>query len=238
MSFMRAMSSGVMDSTAPVMRLTYAVEHLLAQLLDQLLEALLGLGRGEVVALQLAHHAGQVGRQHLELHVALVGRALGGLGPARVAGLGAPRGPGGRSRRARPAPPRAAPRRSRRRRRRGRSGRAAPGARWRSRSSRSRTPCDVLALPVAEALLQQPAQRGVQVAVVEQVVGDLLEHRVGVEVEADLRAVPAAVAEPRRRHGATVSAGGAPAPGLGDPREARWGDRPGRAGRAGPGRCP
>ena len=92
----------------------------------------------------------------------------------------------------------------------------------------------VLALPVAEALLQQAAQRGVQVAVVQQVVGDLLEDRVGVEVEPDLGAVPAAVAEPRRRHDATVSvrpvapgsrAGGSPAAGSGD--------APGRAGRAG-----
>ena len=71
---------------------------------------------------------------------------------------------------------------------------------------------DVLALPVLEPLLQQAAQRRVQVAVVEEVVGDLLEDRVGVEVEADLGAVPAAVAEPRRRHGATVSA---PEPALG-----------------------
>ena len=57
---------------------------------------------------------------------------------------------------------------------------------------------DLLVVPVAEALLHHAAQRRVQVAVVEQVVGDLLEHRLGVEVEADLRAVPLRVPEPRR----------------------------------------
>ena len=35
---------------------------------------------------------------------------------------------------------------------------------------------------------------------VQQVVGHLLDHGVGVEVEADLGAVPAAVAEPGARH--------------------------------------
>ena len=55
---------------------------------------------------------------------------------------------------------------------------------------------DVAALAVVEALLHHAAQRGVQIAVVEQVVGHLLEQRVGVEVEADLRAVPPRVLEP------------------------------------------
>ena len=54
----------------------------------------------------------------------------------------------------------------------------------------------VAALPVGESLLHHAAQRGVEIAVVEQVVGHLLEQRVGVEIEADLRAVPARVLEP------------------------------------------
>ena len=54
-----------------------------------------------------------------------------------------------------------------------------------------------LAVAVAEAGLHQPPQRGVEVAVVQQVVGDLAEDRVGVELEADLRAVPARVSELR-----------------------------------------
>ena len=55
-----------------------------------------------------------------------------------------------------------------------------------------------LAVAVAHALLHHPAQRGVDVAVVEQVVGELVEQPVGVEVEALLRAVPAGVGEPTR----------------------------------------
>ena len=58
-------------------------------------------------------------------------------------------------------------------------------------------PLHVAALAVVEALLHHAAQRGVEVAVVEQIVGHLLEQRVGVEVEADLRAVPARVLEAR-----------------------------------------
>src|SRR5215203_968058 len=54
---------------------------------------------------------------------------------------------------------------------------------------------DHLALPVLEARLEQAAQGRVQISVVEEVVGDLLEDGVGVEVEADLRAVPPAVPE-------------------------------------------
>ena len=60
--------------------------------------------------------------------------------------------------------------------------------------------------------LQHAAQRGVQVAVVQQVVGDLLEDAIGVEVEPDLRAVPAGVGEPGR-HAGTLS-GAAPPSGA------------------------
>ena len=57
-------------------------------------------------------------------------------------------------------------------------------------------PLQLLAVAVAHALLHHPAQRGVDVAVVQQVVGELVEQRVGVEVEALLRAVPPRVGEP------------------------------------------
>ena len=56
----------------------------------------------------------------------------------------------------------------------------------------------LLAVAVAEALLHHPPQGGVEVAVVEQVVGELVEQRVGVELEPLLRAVPPRVGEPSR----------------------------------------
>ena len=70
----------------------------------------------------------------------------------------------------------------------------AAGAGAAARASRAR-PMSSLAVAVLEALLEHPAQRGVEVAVVQQVVGHLREERVGVEVEADLRAVPPGVPE-------------------------------------------
>ena len=114
-----------------------------------------------------------------------------------------PRAPGGRSRRARPGRPRAAPRRSRRRRRRGRSGRAAPGARGAAAPAGRGRP----GRPGPGGrgtLLQQPAQRRVQVAVVEEVVGDLLEDRCRRRGRSRPGCRPTAVAEPGPRHGATV----------------------------------
>ena len=73
---------------------------------------------------------------------------------------------------------------------------------------------DVAALAILEALLHHPAQRGVEIAVVEEVVGHLLEQRVGVEVEPDLGAVPARVLEARRsiRRGSAPRPVGGPAP--------------------------
>src|SRR6185503_14650003 len=59
---------------------------------------------------------------------------------------------------------------------------------------------ELLAVAVLEAGLEHAAQGGVEVAVVQQVVGDLTEHVVGVELEADLRAVPARVAVAGRAH--------------------------------------
>ncbi len=57
---------------------------------------------------------------------------------------------------------------------------------------------DPVAVAIAEAGLHQPPERGVEVAVVEQVVGDLAEDRVGIDVEAGLRPVPSGIAELRR----------------------------------------
>ena len=65
---------------------------------------------------------------------------------------------------------------------------------------------DVATLAVLEALLQHPSQRGVQIAVVQEIVGHLLEQRVGVEIEPDLRAVPPRV--PELAHRATVPPAG------------------------------
>ena len=54
---------------------------------------------------------------------------------------------------------------------------------------------DLATVTVVEALLHEPAEGGVHVAVVDQVVGDLGQDGVGVEVEPDLRAVPPRVVE-------------------------------------------
>ena len=91
MSFIRCMSSGVMFCIAPDICSTIWLRQLLADLVEQLLEALRGLRRLEVVCLQLAHLAGEVVGQHVEAEVAvrrgvacglrtpLVATALGGL---------------------------------------------------------------------------------------------------------------------------------------------------------------
>ncbi len=60
-----------------------------------------------------------------------------------------------------------------------------------------------LAIAVAEALVHHPPQRGVDVAVVEQLVGQLLQQGVAVELEPLLRAIPPRVGEPSR-HVTTV----------------------------------
>ena len=91
--------------------------------------------------------------------------------------------------------------------------RASPRAAARSFSSISRMPCDALAVAVLEALLHHPAQRRVEVAVVEQVVGDLVHDVVGIELEADLGAVPRGVPEP----GSTRMRGRGIVPRLGNP---------------------
>ena len=167
-----------------------ALSDLLAQPLHQLVELLARLGRDEVVVLQAAHLPGQVGRQHVELHVALRRAALG-------------RCRRGARRRCRQRPARTPP---------------APRARWSVISSSSRamssyTPprsyCssiserlsrrrsiilpqafEPVAVGVGEALLHEPPQRRVQVAVVQQVVGQLSEQAVRIEVEAGLGCRP------------------------------------------------
>ena len=60
-----------------------------------------------------------------------------------------------------------------------------------------------LAVAVAHALLHHPPQRRVHVAVVEQVVGELVEEPLGIEVEPLLRAVPSRIREPTS-HGRTL----------------------------------
>ena len=50
---------------------------------------------------------------------------------------------------------------------------------------------DAYAVAVAHALVHHAAQRSVDIAVVQQVVGDFGQQRVGVEVEPSLGAVPA-----------------------------------------------
>jgi hypothetical protein len=56
-------------------------------------------------------------------------------------------------------------------------------------------PLEALPVAVLHALLHQSAQRAVDVAVVEEVVVELVEERIGVEVEALLRAIPPGVGE-------------------------------------------
>ena len=65
-----------------------ALHELLAQLVGELLELLSGLGRRELVVLQLADLPGEVGRQHVELGVLLLHDLVGDLLAPRVAGLG------------------------------------------------------------------------------------------------------------------------------------------------------
>ena len=61
----------------------------------------------------------------------------------------------------------------------------------------------IAALAVAEALLHHAPERRVEITVIEEVVGHLLQERVGIEVESDLRTVPTRVLE-SRRHASTA----------------------------------
>ena len=48
------------------------------------------------------------------------------------------------------------------------------------------------------AFLHHPPQCGVDIAVVQQFVGELIKQQIGVEIESALRAVPSGVGEARR----------------------------------------
>ena len=162
-------------------------------------------------------------------HAPLGRHLLGDLRPALVAGLA------GLLRQlvdAWPAPGRrrrAAAGRCPRRPRPGRAARASPGAAAAGARAApaSRPPARRCG---HETPLQQALQGLVEVAVVEQLVGHLLEDVVGVEVEADLRAVPPRVLEPG--HTARLRLGGGERRGK-EPHRA-GGPRPGAFWRA----CP
>ena len=62
----------------------------------------------------------------------------------------------------------------------------------------------LVAVAVAHALLHEATEGGVDVAVVQEVVGEVVEQGVGIEIEPFLGAVPARVGEPTG-HGRTLS---------------------------------
>ena len=168
-------------------RAAHLVDHLLhqllAQLVHQLVEALLGLGRLEVVGVELADLAGEVVGQQVESHVAVVGRGLRVLGPPLVAGVlrvasGVVDGVAflvddvvefGLDlvvHAAEVVPIETVP------------------ALLAQLFEQLTQALQLLAVAVAQALLHHPPQRRIDVAVVEQLVGQLVEGRIGVELEA------------------------------------------------------
>ncbi len=183
-----------------------AGQELAAQRLEQTVEALLGFVRQEGVLLQRSHLPGQVGRKQVELEAPVgVARALDGrslllddllqlpsdvvvdatqLVPVELllaplaypveelaqAGHGVRAAQAGHGVRATQA---------------GHGVRATQAGHG------------VRAGPVAQARLEQSPEGGVQVAVVEDVVGYLGQDVLALQVEAGLGAVPAGVAEPR-----------------------------------------
>ena len=176
----------------------HLVDHLLHQLLaepvHQLLEALAGLRRLEVVRLELAHLAGEVVGHQVEPHVALGGGVTSVLLATRIAALLC-----------------------------GSQGvvdgvallvddvveltgdlvvhaaevvAVEPVLTLTPELLEQLTdPGQLLAVAVAHALVHHPPQCGIDVAVVQQLVGQLVEERVGVEVESTLRAIPPRVGE-------------------------------------------
>ena len=196
MSFIRCMSCGGHVLHRPRHLLDHLLHQLLADLVEQLLEALRGLGRLEVVGLQLANLAGEVVGQHVEAEVAIGGAVACRLGASLVAtALGC-------------------------------LGGVVDGVALlvddvvQLVGDLAVDPAEVelvepflallaqlvhqlaqalqtLAVAVAHALLHHPPQRRVDVAVVEQVVGQLVEQGVGVEIESPLRSVPSGVGESR-----------------------------------------
>ena len=185
----------------PAHLLEQLVGQLLAQPVEQGLEAAGRLGRLEVVLLQLADLAGEIVGQEVEAHVALGGGLPSRLGAPLVAGAG------------------------------GQSLGLALGvvdgvallvddvvelagdlvvhpteveavepllAFAPQLVEQLADAGEALAVPVAQPLVHHPAQRRVDVPVVQQLVGELLEQCVAVELEPLLRAVPPGVGETRR----------------------------------------
>ena len=194
MSFMRCMSAGDMPCIGAAHLVDHLLHELFAQPVHQLLEALPGLRRLEVVGLQLAYLAGQVGGHQVEAQVALGCCSRERSRARSVAALFC------------------------------RSQRVVDGvallvddvvelagdlvvhpaevvtvetllALAAELVEQLADPCQLLAVAVAHALVHHPSQGGVDVAVVQQLVGELVEERVGVEVEPALRAVPPRVGE-------------------------------------------
>jgi hypothetical protein len=167
-----------------------ALHELLLELVDQLVEALPRLRRGEVVVAQLTHHARQVGREHVELGATLGRDLLSDLGSALVARVACllrelvDAGPLHLDDIAQLL-----------------GDVVVDAAEVVALELVATTPAEPLeeladareplAVLVAEARLEHAAQCRVEITVVQQVVGDLGEDAVGVELEADLGAVPA-----------------------------------------------
>src|SRR5262249_43763675 len=174
-----------------------ALQQLLAQLVHELFEALAGSVVHEVVVLEHLHATGEIGRHLVELLTALLRELFDDLlatavtrllrlvdaaldaGAFLVDDLAGLLGGGG-------VP-------------------AAEVAPLQLLAAALSQPLEHLAqshellvVAVTEPLLEHPAQRRVQVAVVEEVVRHLLEQRVGVEIEPGLAAVPPRVLEPAR----------------------------------------
>ena len=201
MSFVRARSSDVMFCIADDMRSVVLRQQVGPQPLLECLETALGVSGLERVAVELAHPARQVVGQQIEAQPAILCRRRGVGRPALV--------PAGACRLLT-----------------GVDGvallvddvgelpgdllvHAAEIVALQPLAPLGAQPVEQLAqtlyalAPGVQPFAHQPAQRGVHVAVVEQLVGQLAEERVGVELEAALGPVPARVPEPGD-HAATV----------------------------------
>ncbi len=173
----------------------HLLHQLLFQLLHQLLEPLLRLGRLEVVRIQLADLAGEVVGHQVEAHVAILRGRLRILGPTLVARVlriaqrvldrvtflvedvvdlvvdlvvHAAEIAVGESLLALAA----------------------------QLLEQLAQPLEVVSVAVLHPLLHHPAQCRVDVTVVQQLIGQLVECRVGVELEPRLCAVPGRIGEP------------------------------------------
>ena len=180
-------------------RTGHLIDHLLHELLFELLhelfEALLRLGRLEVVRIELADLAREIVGHQVQPHVAVLRCRLGVLGTALVARVL------GVTQRVLDgvtflvedvvdrvvdlvvdAPEIAV--------------REALLALLTELFEQLTQALEMVAVRVLHALLHHPAQGGVDVAVVEQFVGQFVECRIGVELEPRLRAIPSRICEP------------------------------------------